>query len=141
MPLAPGVHLGPYEIGAPLGAGGMGEVYRATDSRLRRAVAVKVVNGAFARDPDRLHRFQQEALAAAALNHPNILGVYDIGSDNGVSYIATELVNGDTLASTIQAGPVPVRKLLDIAVQIADGMACAHAAQIGHRQRHRSRRA
>ena len=133
MPLTQGSQIGPYVIESPLGAGGMGEVYRARDTRLRREVALKVLPADVSSDPTRRARFEQEALAAAALNHPNILGVHDVGTDNGVMYMATELVNGETLASIIERGPVAIRTLLDIAVQIADGMACAHAAQIVHR--------
>jgi eukaryotic-like serine/threonine-protein kinase len=133
MPLTQGSQLGPYVIDSPLGAGGMGEVYRARDTRLRREVALKVLPADVSSDLTRRARFEQEALAAAALNHPNILGVHDVGTENGVMYMATELVNGETLASIIERGPVAIRTLLDIAVQIADGMACAHAAQIVHR--------
>ncbi|HLK70200.1 MAG TPA: protein kinase [Bryobacteraceae bacterium] len=133
MRLEAGSHLGPYEIVAPLGAGGMGEVYRARDSRLGREVALKVLPGEFSGDPARRARFEQEARAAAALSHPNIVGLHDIGSDNGISYFVGELVPGETLTELIQRGPVPMRKLLDIAVQIADGMAAAHAARITHR--------
>ena len=133
MSLSPGSRLGPYEVLAPLGAGGMGEVYRARDSRLRRDVALKILPAEFSSDPSRRARFEQEAHAAAALNHPNILSVYDVGGDGDVSYIATELVNGETLAALIERGPLPVRMLLDLAVQIADGLATAHAAHIVHR--------
>jgi Tol biopolymer transport system component len=133
MRLEPGAKLGPYEIIAPLGAGGMGEVYRARDSRLGREVALKVLPGEFSGDPARRARFEQEARAAAALSHPNIVGLHDVGTENGVSYFVGELVAGETLTDLIQRGPVPLRKLLDIAVQIADGMAAAHAARITHR--------
>jgi serine/threonine protein kinase/Tol biopolymer transport system component len=133
MPLAPGTRLGPYEIVSRLGAGGMGEVYRARDTRLGRDVALKILPADVSRDPDRDARFEQEARAAAALNHPNILGIYDVGRDNERSYIAAELADGEDLASIIARGPVSVRRLLDIATQIADGMASAHAAGIVHR--------
>ena len=125
--------MGPYEVVAPLGAGGMGEVYRARDSRLRRDVALKILPAQVAGDPDRRARFEQEAHAAAALNHPNILAVYDVGGAADVSYIASELVNGETLAAVIERGTVPMRTLLDLSVQIADGLASAHAARIVHR--------
>ena len=92
-----GTKLGPYEVLAPLGAGGMGEVYRARDSRLGREVAIKVISGAFSTDAERLHRFEQEARAAAALNHPNILAVHDIGTHDGVPFIVSELLEGETL--------------------------------------------
>ena len=111
----------------------MGEVYRARDTRLRREVALKVLPADVAGDAARRARFEQEAHAAAALNHPNILGIHDIGTDGAVFYMATELVNGETLAAVIERGPVPIRVLLDIAAQIADGMASAHAAGIVHR--------
>jgi len=133
MKLAPGSRLGPYEIIAPLGAGGMGEVYRARDTRLGREVALKVLPGEFSGDPARRARFEQEARAAAALSHPNIVGLHDVGMEDGVSYFVGELVAGETLTELIQRGPVSIRKLLDIAVQIADGMAAAHAARITHR--------
>ena len=133
MSLSPGVRLGPYEVIAPLGAGGMGEVYRVRDSRLRREVALKILPATVAADPDRRVRFEQEAHAAAALNHPNILAVYDVGGADDVAYIATELVNGTTLGATMERGAMPVRALLDVAVQIADGLAAAHAARIVHR--------
>ena len=127
MAITPGTRLGPYEIVSGLGAGGMGEVYRARDARLGRDVALKILPADVSSDPDRRARFEQEARAAAALNHPNILGIYDVGSDGQHVYIAAELIDGDSLASVVEGGPVPVRRLLDIAVQIADGMACAHA--------------
>ncbi len=130
---APGSRLGPYEIVGRLGAGGMGEVYRARDTRLGREVALKVLPPELANDAARRARFEQEARAAAALNHPNIMAVYDIGSDGDIGYMVTELVSGETLAALLERGPVPIRKLLDIAVQIAEGMACAHAAHITHR--------
>jgi serine/threonine protein kinase len=128
-----GSRFGPYEIVARLGAGGMGEVYRARDTRLGREVALKTLPADVSDDPARKARFEQEARAAAALNHPNITGVHDVGSESGVSYIVTELVAGETLEAILDRGTLPVRKLLDIAVQIADGMAAAHAARITHR--------
>ena len=131
--LTAGSRVGPYEIIGPLGAGGMGEVYRARDTRLRREVALKVLPADVAGDAARRARFEQEAHAAAALNHPNILGIHDIGTDGAVSYMATELVNGETVAAVIERGPVSIRNVLDIAAQIADGMASAHAAGIVHR--------
>ena len=133
MSLVPLTRLGPYEIVARLGAGAMGEVYRARDTRLGRDVAIKILPADVSGDPGRRARFEQEARAVAALNHPNILGLYDIGSEDGVSYIVTEFVAGETLAALLERGPLAVRKLLDIAVQIADGMAAAHAARITHR--------
>jgi serine/threonine protein kinase/Tol biopolymer transport system component len=133
MSLASATRLGPYEIVAPLGAGGMGEVYRARDTRLGREVALKVLPPAMALDPARRARFEQEARAAAALSHPNIVGLHDVGEAEGVFYIVSELVPGETLGAIVERGPVPAKKLLDIAVQIADGMAAAHAAHITHR--------
>ena len=133
MPQAPFTRLGPYEIVSRLGAGAMGEVYRARDSRLGRDVAIKILPADVASDAGRRARFEQEARAVAALNHPNILGLYDIGSEDGVSYMVTEFVAGETLAALLERGPLPARRLLDIAVQIADGMAAAHAARITHR--------
>ena len=97
MPLSAGTRLGPYQVLAPIGAGGMGEVYRARDSRLGREVALKILPAAFASDPDRVRRFEQEGRAAAALNHPNIVVIYDAGSEGGVFYVATELLEGETL--------------------------------------------
>jgi serine/threonine protein kinase len=102
MPLTSGMRLGPYEIGAPLGAGGMGEVYRARDPRLERDVAIKVLPSEVAADPDRLRRFEQEARAAAALNHSNILALYDIGSEDGLAFIVTELLEGRTLRHVLE---------------------------------------
>src|SRR4029077_12210301 len=133
MTLAAGTKLGPFEILAPLGAGGMGEVYRARDSRLGREVAVKVLSPEFAADADRRKRFEQEARSASALNHPNIVTIHDIGSENATVYIAMELVDGRTLREVLHGGPLPTRKLLDFAYQMADGLAKAHAAGIVHR--------
>jgi hypothetical protein len=133
MRLSAGDKLGPYEIVALLGAGGMGEVYRARDTRLRRDVALKILPPEFSSDPGRRARFEQEARAAAALNHPNIVGVFDVGSEQDSFYIVSELVSGETLEAVIKRGPVPPKKLLDIAVQLAGAMAAAHAAGITHR--------
>src|ERR1019366_5410892 len=105
MPLTPGERLGPYEIQTPLGAGGMGEVYRARDTRLDREVAIKVLPESFARDADRLRRFEQEARTVAALNHPNILGVYDIGQHQGSPYMVCELLDGETLREKMNDAP------------------------------------
>jgi WD40 repeat protein len=133
MTLSAGTKLGPYEILAPLGAGGMGEVYRAKDPRLGREVAIKVLPASFSQDADRLHRFEQEARAAGVLNHPNITAVYDIGSANSAPYIVTELLEGETLRERLSMGPLPVRKAMDYAVQIAKGLAAAHEKGIVHR--------
>src|SRR5260221_14137439 len=133
MPLVPGSKIGTYEIVAPLGAGGMGEVYRARDPRLGREVAVKVLPAYFCRDPDRLRRFEQEARAAGALNHPNILAVYDVGTHDGAPYLVTELLEGTTLRDRLSAGAPPTRKAVEFAVQIAHGLSAAHEKGIVHR--------
>src|SRR3984893_99244 len=130
MPIFTGEKLGPYEILAPLGAGGMGEVYRARDSRLGREVAIKVLPASFAADPDRLRRFELEARATGMLNHPNILAVYDIGTHEGAPYLVTELLEGDTLREHIA---LPRRKTIEYAQQIANGLAAAHAKGVTHR--------
>ncbi len=134
MTLAAGSRLGSYEIVAPIGAGGMGEVYRARDTKLGREIAIKVLPDETASDPGRRQRFEQEARSASALNHPNILTIYDIGTTDGTVYIAMELVEGKTLRELVASGePLPTRRLLDVAVQTAEGLAKAHAAGIVHR--------
>ena len=156
MPLASGARLGPYEIVAPLGSGGMGEVYRARDPRLGRDVAIKVLPAAFSADPERLSRFEQEARAAAALNHPNILAVYDISqvpnpesqgpNSDTIHFIVSELLEGETLREALAQGSglkvqgrsveqrsLPVRKAVEYAVQVAHGLAAAHEKSIVHR--------
>ncbi len=133
MSLARGTLLGAYEVVALLGTGGMGEVYRARDPRLGREVAIKVLPAGVADDPDRLQRFEQEARAAAALNHPNILAVHDVGRHKGAPYIVSELLDGETLRARLQGGPLPVRKAVEYAVQIAHGLAAAHEKGIVHR--------
>jgi predicted ATPase len=133
MTLAPGTKLGPYEIVAPLGAGGMGEVYGAQDTRLHRRVAIKILPVAFSADRDRLRRFEQEARSASALNHPNIVTIYELGQDASTHYIAMELVEGKTLRQLLVAGLLPLRKAIEIAAQVAEGLAKAHEAGIAHR--------
>ncbi|MDQ5856917.1 MAG: protein kinase, partial [Acidobacteriota bacterium] len=133
MTLSFGSRLGPYEILSPLGAGGMGEVYRARDTRLGREVAIKVLPAGVASDSERLKRFEREARSASSLNHPNIVTIHDIGAAGAVSYIAMELVNGEPLRGVLADGALPVRQLLQVAVQLADGLAKAHAAGIVHR--------
>ncbi len=133
MPLAVGTRLSQYEILAPLGAGSMGEVYRARDSRLERDVAIKVLPELVSSEPERLQRFETEAKAAAALNHPNILAVYQMGTYAGVPYLVSELLEGKTLAESLRRGPLPLRKAIDYGVQIAHGLAAAHAKGIIHR--------
>ncbi len=133
MNLTSGTKLGPYEIGNLLGAGGMGEVYRARDSRLKREVAIKVLPKALSLDADRLRRFEQEALATAALNHPNILAVFDIGTNEGSPYVVSELLEGETLRERLRGGAIALRKTLGYALQIAHGLAAAHEKGIIHR--------
>ena len=133
MALTPGAKIGSYEIQSPLGAGGMGEVYRATQSSLGRQVAIKVLASATASDPERLRRFEQEARSASALNHPNIISIYDVGRENATAYIAMEFVDGRTLRDLLESGPLGIKKSLQISAQIADGLAKAHAANIVHR--------
>jgi eukaryotic-like serine/threonine-protein kinase len=133
MTLAAGSRLGPYEIVGPIGAGGMGEVYRARDPRLGRDVAVKVLPASFSKDSDRLRRFEQEARAAGLLNHPNVTAVYDIGTVDGSPYVVTELLEGETLRSRLAGGALAPRRALDYAIQIAHGLAAAHEKGIVHR--------
>ncbi len=133
MTRSPGTRFGPYEIVAPLGAGGMGEVYRARDPRLGREVAVKVLSGATAADPDLVDRFEREARAAAALNHRNIVTVHDVGAQDGLPYLVTELVPGETLRRRLARGPLPPREAVAVAVQVARGAAAAHAVRVVHR--------
>ena len=130
MSLASGAKLGPYEIVSLLGAGGMGEVYRARDSRLKREVAIKVLPRAISLDLERLRRFEQEALATAALSHPNILAVFDIGTSEGSPYVVSELLEGETLRERLRSGAIAVRKSLDYALQIAHGLAAAHEKEL-----------
>src|SRR5260370_19522729 len=133
MPLSAGTRLGPYEILAPLGAGGMGEVYRARDSRLDRDVAIKILPERLAQDPQALARFEREAKAVAALSHPNILAIFDVGADQGVTYAVTELLEGGTLRSHVGAAALPWRKAVEVGIAIADGLAAAHSKGIVHR--------
>src|SRR3954451_20146981 len=133
MSLISGTKLGPYEIQSALGAGGMGEVYRARDTRLQRDVALKILPESFAREGDRLHRFEQEARAVAALNHPNILAIFDTGQNNGSPFLVSELLEGETLRTILDRGTLPQRKTIDYGVQIAQGLAAAHEKGIVHR--------
>jgi len=133
MALASGAKLGPYEIQSPIGAGGMGEVYCARDSRLNRDVAVKILSSTFARDPERLRRFRQEAQAIAALNHPNILAVHDFGQHDGSLYMVTELLEGETLRERLRSSLLPARKATEYAEHVARGLAAAHDKGIVHR--------
>src|SRR6201987_664169 len=133
MALTAGTKLDSYEVLGLLGAGGMGEVYRARDPVLKREVAIKVLPSFVSRDPDRLHRFEQEAQAAAALDHPNILAVHQFGAFDGSPYLVSELLVGESLRHALQRGPLPVRKAIDYGIQIAHGLAAAHDHGIVHR--------
>ena len=133
MTLPAGTRFGPYEILAPLGAGGMGEVYRARDRNLERDVAIKVLPASVASDPDRLARFGREARAVAALSHPNILSIFDFGTHEGVSYAVIELLEGETLGGKLEAGPISPRQAVDYAIQMAKGLSAAHEKGVVHR--------
>src|SRR5664279_869036 len=133
MSLAPGARLDGYEILGPLGSGGMGEVYRARDTALKRDVAIKVLPAEWSRDTERLRRFDLEAQAAATLNHPNIVSIFHVGQYDGSPYIATELLQGETLRDRLRKGPVRLREVLDYGVELARGLAAAHDAGIVHR--------
>ncbi|HET7452479.1 MAG TPA: protein kinase, partial [Thermoanaerobaculia bacterium] len=133
MTLAAGTRLGPYEILSPLGAGGMGEVYRARDTRLGRDVALKVLPERLAQDPEMLARFEREAQAVAALSHPNILGLFDVGKEGATVYAVMELLEGSTLRDRLSGGPLPFRKCVDYGGQLAEGLAAAHDKGIVHR--------
>jgi serine/threonine protein kinase/Tfp pilus assembly protein PilF len=133
MPLAPSTRLGPYEILSPLGAGGMGEVYRARDSRLERDVAIKILPERLAHDPQALARFQREAKSVAALSHPNILAIHDFGCDGGITYAVTELLEGETLRSRLGRGALGWRKAVETGIAVADGLSAAHSKGITHR--------
>src|SRR6266851_2994229 len=133
MTLAAGTRLGRYEIRSKIGEGGMGEVYRARDEKLNRDVAIKVLPASFSQDADRLRRFEQEAQAAGALNHPNILAVHDVGTHEGSPYIVSELLEGEELREQLNNSSLPQRKALDYAQQIAQGLAAAHERGTTHR--------
>src|ERR1700716_1482935 len=133
MALTSGIKLGPYEIQASIGAGGMGEVYRAHDARLDRTVAIKVLPASFSADRDPLQRFAPEARAATPLNHPNILSIFDIGDEDGAPYVVSELLEGETLRDRLRSGPLSSRKTIDYAVQVALGLSAAHEKGIVHR--------
>jgi Tol biopolymer transport system component len=133
MRLSPGSTLGPYEISGPIGAGGMGEVYRARDTRLGREVAIKVLPHALVGDAERLARFEREACSASALNHPNIVTIHDFTSRGGETYLVMELIHGESLREVVARGPLPVKRLFSIAAGVADALAAAHAAGIVHR--------
>jgi serine/threonine protein kinase len=133
MPLGPSTRIGPYEIAAQIGAGGMGEVYRATDTNLKRAVAIKVLPASVADDPERLARFQRKAEVLAALNHPHIAQIHGLERTDGLTALVMELVEGPTLADRIAVGPVPMDEALPIARQIAEALEAAHEQGIIHR--------
>src|SRR5438067_11851446 len=133
MPLSAGTRLGPYEIVSALGAGGMGQVYRARDTRLQRDVALKILPDAFASDPDRLARFQREAQTLASLNHPNIAHIHGLEESNGVRALVMELVEGEDLSQRIARGAIPIEEALPIAKQIAEALEAAHEQGIIHR--------
>jgi serine/threonine protein kinase/Tol biopolymer transport system component len=133
MALTPGARIGPYEVVAPIGAGGMGEVYRARDPRFGRDVALKVLPAHAGSDTERLRRFEQEARAAGVLNHPNILTVHDVGSADGHPYLVCELLEGETLRERLGAGPLPAARAIEVALQVAHGLAAAHAKGVVHR--------
>ena len=133
MALTADTRLGAYQILAPIGAGGMGEVYRATDTRLGREVAVKVVSGHLMNDPNALARFEREARTVAALSHPNIVALYDVGRENGVVFAVMELLQGESLERYLSTQSLSWRRALDIAVSVADGLASAHAKGLVHR--------
>src|SRR5512135_3683783 len=133
MTLSAGTRLGPYEILSPLGAGGMGEVYRARDSKLKREVAIKVLPQSLAADTDALARFEREALAVAALSHPNILAIFDFGTHEGTAYAVTELLEGETLRGKLDTGPIAQKQAVDYALQVARGLSAAHEKGVVHR--------
>src|SRR5271169_3536154 len=133
MGLATGTKLGPYEIQAALGAGGMGEVYRARDTRLERTVAIKILPAQFSADPVRKQRFEREAKTISSLNHPNICTLHDIGHEDGIDYLVMECVEGETLAKRLEKGPLPLEQVLKFGAQIAEGLDKAHRAGIVHR--------
>src|SRR2546428_2089824 len=133
MALTSGTKLGPYEIQSPLGAGGMGEVYRARDSRLERGVAIKILPSHLSCNSELKSRFEREARTLSSVTHPHICHLYDVGSQSGVEFLVMELLEGETLASRLQKGPLPLQDLLKIGVQIADALAQAHRLGITHR--------
>src|SRR5712692_2340862 len=133
MPLTAGTKLGPYEIQSPLGAGGMGEVYRARDTRLERTVAIKILPAQFSTDSVRKQRFQREAKTISSLNHPHICVLYDVGSQDGVDYLVMECVEGETLAKRLEKGPLPLEQVLKYGMQIADALDKAHRSGVVHR--------
>ena len=133
MPLAPGTRLGPYEITAPAGAGGMGEVYRARDTRLGRTVALKILPGAIADDPHARERLAREARAISSLAHPRICTLFDIGHHEGIDYLVMEYLEGETLSERLARGPLPIAEAVQVAAQVAEALAAAHQRGMVHR--------
>src|SRR5437763_8051746 len=133
MSLAPGAKRGPYEIVSPIGAGGMGEVYRARDTRLDRSVAIKIVSGDVTTNPELRSRFEREARALSSLSHPHICGLYDIGRENGSDYLVMEYLEGETLGKRLERGALPIRELLRVGVEVADALDKAHRQGLVHR--------
>jgi len=133
MPLLPGTHLGPYEIMTPLGTGGMGEVYRARDTRLDRTIAIKILPAQFSSDPVRKQRFEREAKTISSLNHPHICVLHDVGSQDGVDYLVMECVEGETLAKRLEKTALPLEQVLKFGAQIADALDKAHRSGVVHR--------
>src|SRR5258707_9314903 len=133
MPISPATRLGRYEVASLIGAGGMGEVYLARDPKINRDVAIKILPAAFSADSERLRRFEQEAQAAGALNHPNILSIYDVNTHDGAPYVVSELLEGETLRAQLKGTGFPLRKALDYALQVTHGLTAAHEKGIVHR--------
>src|SRR5262249_44006019 len=133
MGLPDGAYVGPFEIGGLVGTGGMGEGYRAKDRRLKREVSIKMLPPRFATSPEWLRRFESEARAASAINHPNILAIYDVGTHDTSPYVVSELLEGETLRDKLTGAPIPMRKAFDYGRQICEGLAAAHDKQIVHR--------
>jgi eukaryotic-like serine/threonine-protein kinase len=133
MPLSPGTRLGPYEITGLLGSGGMGEVYRARDMRLERTVAIKILPEQLSSDPVRKQRFEREAKTIASLNHPHICVLHDVGSQDGISYLVMECIEGQTLAKLLEKGSLPLEQVIKYGMQIADALDKAHRSEVVHR--------
>src|ERR1700757_3584808 len=133
MGLASGTKLGPYEIESPLGAGGMGEVYRARDTRLDRTVAIKILPAHLSDKPEAKERFEREAKSISSLNHPNICHLYDVGQQDGTSYLVMEYLEGETLADRLRKGPLPLEQVVKVGVEICDGLEKAHRSGVVHR--------
>src|SRR6201993_1721687 len=133
MALAPGTKLGPYEIQSPLGAGGMGEVYKARDTRLDRTVAVKILPSHLSENPEAKERFDREARTISSLNHPNICTLHDVGHQDGIDYLVMEFLEGETLADRLRKGPLPLQQTLKYGIEICEGLEKAHRSGVIHR--------